>query len=566
MRFWFAVLLAMAAALIAVPISARAPDGVRSDCHAPAALGEPIEAVVADRARWRCDGGEPSLVPAGAVLRFTQGPEQAARFFSTRPSRFDALSLAVVRDGKVLAQKHYPSSAIAAGPMPDRFIVALPTIPARGDVVIAVIYGPKARGNLSDARLFAGDPGHGHDAMRSFLIAAMVCGMMLMPLAFNAAYFRVLRERFVLWHLAVSMSLLVQCLLTSGIVGHFIDVPVPVYSAMVTISFGIGVAAAAAFGASFIEPRKLDPRLRKALFLAAGQVFIVCVIHGLVPDLLGPHQSKIYYASFLPVVILFCLVMADAWRRGSRAVRYQVIGWSPFLVMGLIRIATMFTPSLPQSEAMDLFYIAMVVESIATSLGVADRFMVIKRQRDRAMTRARSLERLSERDVLTGLCNRRALDGPVGDFARQRYTGFALFDLDNFKRVNDTHGHAIGDAVLRTVASVLDEHDDAIALRMGGEEFLLLLRGDRVSERVERLREAIPVRIAREVTQLQALVTSSAGLVEAAPGTDVGSDFVELYRAADDLLYEAKHNGRNLLAAITQASAAPPDAAVAVAA
>lgn len=544
------VMMAFGAALLPAPLAARdAP--LRSDCHAAASHNEPVSAIVADVSRWRCDGGEPSLAPARAVLRFTQGSEPPVRFFATRPSLFDTLTLAVVRDGAVVAQTNYPAWTLAAGPLPDRFLVALPATPAKGDLVLAIIDAPSTRGLFGDARLLSADPGMGHEAMRGLLLAAIVCGMLIMPLAFNAAYFRVLRERFVLWHLAVSLGLLLQCLLTSGIVGHFIDVPIPVYRSLVTVSFGISAAAAAAFCASFIEPRKLDRRLRLALFVVAAQVLAVAVIHGLLPPFLGPLQSKLYYASFLPVVAVFCLVMADAWRRGSRAVRYQIIGWAPFIMVGLVRIVTMLTPTLPQSEAMDLFYIAMVVQSVATSLGVADRFMIIKRQRDRALTRARSLEHLSERDDLTGLYNRRALDGLLGDFAHQRFTGFALFDLDNFKRVNDTHGHATGDAVLRTVAAVLKGHADAVALRMGGEEFLLLLRGERVAERVERLREAIPVRIAREVTAMETLVTASAGLVEAAPGSDIGNDFVGLYRTADDLLYEAKHNGRNLLAAVT---------------
>ena len=95
---------------------------------------------------------------------------------------------------------------------------------------------------------------------------------------------------------------------------------------------------------------------------------------------------------------------------------------------------------------------------------------------------------------------------------------------------------------------MLAGHEGAVALRMGGEEFLLLLRGDDVAQRVERLREAIPVRIAREVEELEMLVTASAGLVICTSGCDVGTDFAALYREADDLLYEAKHNGRNLLA------------------
>ena len=558
LMLWMVALAAGPAATAATTAHGGPGAAQRSDCHASAAAGETIAAIVADHARWRCGGGEPSLASDRAVLQFTQGAGEPMRFFATRPSWFDGLTLAVVRNGSVVAQRYFAAETLPAGPLPDRFLTPLPARPEADDLLLVVIDRPAARGLIGDARMLASDPGNGREATKALLLAAMVCGMLIMPLAFNAAYFRVLRERFVLWHLAVTSGLLVQCLLTSGIVGHFIDVPIPLYRSLVTLSFGVSVAAAAGFCASFIEPRKLDPRLRIALYVVAAQVLVISLVHSILPPFLGPSQSMVYYLSFIPVLVVLCLAMADAWRRGSRAARYQVVGWTPFLLVGAIRIATMLMPSLDQNEVMDLFYVAMVVESIATSLGVGDRFMMIKRQRDRALRRAQSLEHLSERDDLTGLYNRRALDGRLGDFAIQKFTGFALFDLDNFKRVNDTHGHAAGDAVLRVVASVLDGHDGAVALRMGGEEFLLLLHGEAVAERVERLREAIPVRIAREVAELEVLVTASAGLVEAAPGGDIGSDFVKLYRTADDLLYEAKHNGRNLLAATALRAAVPP--------
>lgn len=553
MRGWAAYAMVLLWALFAVP-AAAAVDGTvvssRSNCHASASDDETLAAVLADDARWRCDGGEPGLGSDRALLRFTVAPGEAPRFFATRPSMFEGLTLVVKRDGRMLAAKSLAAMDIAAGPHGERFLAELPTETAPGDLVVAVFDRPTTRGLFTDARLHSADPVESHATVRALLLAALVCGMLFMPLAFNAAYYRVLREKFVLWHLAVTSGLLVQCLLTSGIVGHFVSLPVPVHARLTILSFGISVAAAAAFCASFIEPRKLHPRLRSGLYLAAGQVLAVSLAHTFLPNVLRSVQTPLYYASFIPVLAIFMAAMVDAWRRGSRAVRYQIVGWAPFMAMGVIRIGTMLNPAVAQDEAMNLFYIAMVIESIATSLGVADRFMIIKRQRDRAVTRAASLEHLSERDDLTGLYNRRALDGSLGDFERQGFTGFALFDLDNFKRVNDTHGHAVGDAVLRTVAGVLNSHPDAVALRMGGEEFLLLLSGPDVSQRVERLREAIPVRIAREVAELELLVTSSAGLVEWTSGPVPEGDFETLYRTADDLLYEAKHNGRNMLAAV----------------
>lgn len=558
MRAFLTFLLATMVTLLAAPAMAVASPGAAPTaagqlpaCHAEGTAKEALDAIIANSARWRCDGGEPGLGADMALLSFAIDPAgKLPEFFATRPVLFGSLTLAVVSDGKVVAKEVHPADTLSIDSQGQRFLVPLPAYTGSADSVVVVIAGATTRGMFGDARLHAANPmTSGYETAR-LLVAAIVCGMLAMPLFFNAACYRVLREKFVLWHIAVTAALLLQCLLTSGVLAHFVDIPVPVFARTSILSFCLAVASAAAFCAAFIEPKKLHPRLRSALYLAAVQVAAVSLVQAFAPNALGPMQTPIYYASFLPVLVIFLAVLVDAWRRGSRAVRYQIVAWVPFLMMGVIRIVTMLVPALHHSEAMDLFHAAMIFQSVATSLGVADRFMMVRRQRDRAVIRAQSLERLSERDALTGLYNRRALDGPLGNFATQGFTGFALFDLDHFKRVNDTHGHATGDAVLRTFANVLGTHENAVAVRMGGEEFLLLLRGDNVAERVERLREAIPVRIARKVSELEMLVTASAGLVEAPARATLSGDFVSMYRAADGLLYEAKHNGRNLLAAM----------------
>ena len=181
-----------------------------------------------------------------------------------------------------------------------------------------------------------------------------------MPLAFNAAYYRVLRERFVLWHLALTLGLLGQCVLESGILGMGVAMPLPVYARLGIVSFGISVAAAAGFSAAFIEPGKLHPALRRSLYHTAAGVMILSLIHAYLPNLLRPIHSAAYYAAFIPVLVLFVVAMADAWRRGSRAVRFQLIGWAPFVGVGLVRIATLLLPGWNQNDAMQLYYFAMV--------------------------------------------------------------------------------------------------------------------------------------------------------------------------------------------------------------
>lgn len=542
-----ALLLAVSALL--VPGQAQAST---TPCFAVSSPGESLALLAASPKRWDCRPGAASLVPERAVLRLdASGLGKPARFLVTRPSLFKAVTLAVVQSGRIVAEKRYEAADLLGGKSSRTLILPIPPVGGSFDSLIVAFDGATTRGLFSDATLSIEDPSKTREAIAELLLAAIVCGILLMPLAFNVAFYQVLRERFLIWHLAVSLGFLVQCLLTSGVVGYFVDLSLYAYSRLIVLSLGVSISAAVGFAAAFIEQDGLNPRIRKALYICAGQVFTVSLIHAFLPNVLRGIQTPLYYASFVPVMILYTVAMADAIRRKSRSVRFQIVAWTPFMMMGVIRIATMLNPAVPQQEAMELFYFAMVIESIVTSLGVADRFMTIKQQRDRAVSHARSMTKLSERDALTGLYNRRVLDGQLGALETQGFTGFAVIDLDNFKRVNDTHGHALGDTVLSVAASVLKGDPDATAVRLGGEEFLLLLRGDHVASRVERLREALPVRIAREVSRLEMLVTASCGLVESGPGSTLQLPFEELYQLADGLLYEAKHNGRNLLASRT---------------
>lgn len=160
-------------------------------------------------------------------------------------------------------------------------------------------------------------------------------------------------------------------------------------------------------------------------------------------------------------------------------------------------------------------------------------------------------------DPLTGLLNRHALVPRFMEISLQaRLTdqpvSLLLCDVDEFKAVNDRHGHDRGDAVLRDIAYALRKHLRSFELvyRLGGEEFLVVLPGVEAAtgaEVAERLRCAV------EQTRPTGIpVTISLGL-SSARGSRV--DYDELFRAADAALYEAKRAGRNRVSA-----AQPPDA------
>ena len=154
------------------------------------------------------------------------------------------------------------------------------------------------------------------------------------------------------------------------------------------------------------------------------------------------------------------------------------------------------------------------------------------------------------RDAGTGLLNRRYVFETLPDMAETcgrdgSPLSVILMDLDYFKDVNDTYGHAVGDRVLQVVAAAMSEAaGDTVVARFGGEEFIVLLPGVDASEAAERA-EAIRAACAGASVQAregEVAVTVSAGVATSTSGDVEPSKLIE---AADKALYAAKHSGRN---------------------
>jgi diguanylate cyclase (GGDEF)-like protein/PAS domain S-box-containing protein len=160
-------------------------------------------------------------------------------------------------------------------------------------------------------------------------------------------------------------------------------------------------------------------------------------------------------------------------------------------------------------------------------------------------------QRLAMTDGLTGLANRRHAEQTMRrETARsQRYgshTALAILDVDHFKRINDSHGHATGDEVLISVARTLNAaiRESDFAARWGGEEFLLLMPNTDLAGGTACC-ERIRANIASKVSCGGKPVTVSIGLVIHQSGEAIDATLAR----ADTKLYEAKHGGRNRLAA-----------------
>lgn len=174
-------------------------------------------------------------------------------------------------------------------------------------------------------------------------------------------------------------------------------------------------------------------------------------------------------------------------------------------------------------------------------------------------------QRMAMTDPLTGLLNRRAFLEALSPRVEGALHGAAelallLLDIDHFKQINDTRGHASGDLVLAAVGGMLGRfvREDDLVARWGGEEFVVALPGSDHTTGLsiaERLRETLAELELVDAEGRALAVTASIGLTTLGPGDDVDT----LMRRADEAMYLAKAAGRNRVAHDREHSAAPAD-------
>jgi diguanylate cyclase (GGDEF)-like protein len=250
-------------------------------------------------------------------------------------------------------------------------------------------------------------------------------------------------------------------------------------------------------------------------------------IFGLVDYLTGPDMAfSVFY--LVPIAVLGWVSDRDRALLASTAV-LAAITW---LIADLAAGAEYEGWLIPLWNTATRLAVFLIVVGLLANLRESER-------------RASDLARL---DPLTGVPNGRTfLASLETEIARCRRTGAPLSlgyaDVDNFKSINDTQGHAGGDRVLRHLATALASSTRAIDLvgRLGGDEFAILLP-ETEAESAKRAMEAITERVSERTEGLGFPVTFSLGCVTFVRPP---SDAEEVIRAADELMYDAKRRGKN---------------------
>lgn len=264
---------------------------------------------------------------------------------------------------------------------------------------------------------------------------------------------------------------------------------------------------------------------------------------------LGSHRGSL--------MVLYVLVLMFAVFLPPKVfVRYAVLAFVSFIGISLGDLELHGLE--PQVELLQAAVLLVILIWMCLFVGYVSKLRQRMRQRRFALQAhqetlrgmMRQLEDLASTDELTGLYNRRHfLSKAEAELNRLRpghQSGLALIDLDHFKRINDLHGHATGDRVLQTFASVARSclRDGDILARYGGEEFVLLLPhtdAEQFSACCERLREAFANAEPLDVKLQPGHLSLSVGLTLLRAGDDLD----EALQRADEALYKAKGNGRN---------------------
>lgn len=206
-------------------------------------------------------------------------------------------------------------------------------------------------------------------------------------------------------------------------------------------------------------------------------------------------------------------------------------------------------------------YVALLTQArshmIEASIAVAQEAMERSAQLNNLQQQSDAFQREARTDKLTGLGNRAAFDEVLGAAVADRisgatlsgYLGLLIFDIDHFKRLNDTHGHRCGDHVLEEIGRHLASltRDRETVCRYGGEEFALIAPtvddAAALHATAERIRNAIEqLEIVYEGIRLEVTVSVGAVGVREIADDRANESIIE---AADRLLYQSKHGGRN---------------------
>jgi diguanylate cyclase (GGDEF)-like protein len=423
-------------------------------------------------------------------------------------------------------------------------------------------------------------------ARTNYAVLFLYYGVLLALGLYNLLLYFSLRDRVYLAYVAFVLSMAVCQASLNGLGNQYLWPQLPAWG---DAAFASGAAATGTFGALFtclfLGTAQHTPLMHRTL-LAIAAAFTVCALTPIVSYRAAAIATSVAGSVFS----VFAVVAAGlCWRRGSAGAKWFLLAFVMLLggvVMlslrnfGLVPSNILTAQGMQIGSAIEMLLLSFALadritaanmekklaqrealqakEDLVISMRVSERILeqrVTERTRaldiaNKALERARAeLAHQAYYDPLTQLPNRLVLQERLSAAiarAAQRGSGFALLwiDLDGFKAINDEHGHAVGDVVLRELAPrMLDAvRASDLVVRFGGDEFVIILENVRTVDVASRIADALIARIGVpvELAGLALRVQASIGI---AVYPDHGNDSRSMLDSADQAMYAAKRAG-----------------------
>ena len=366
-------------------------------------------------------------------------------------------------------------------------------------------------------------------------------GLCIAMLVYNIALWRAMREKFLLAYCFMVAAMTTYAFFTSGAVHYAVDGLSGSDRLRITIPLlAISASTALVFIRYFFEASNIPRWLLQITIAHATAMSAFALFYAVV----APHYvailDQIYVLGFVPISCIFCAYLWTAWRKKDPFLSYFLIAWSGPVISVWLRMLHGFG-LLPYHVLIEnSTLVGLAFEALVSSLAIGYRVRRLAQARDRAENSEANALLMADTDPLTGLLNRRAFLRKI--LERRSHWTLLLLDIDHFKRVNDSLGHAGGDDAISSISAVLKANapEGALVARMGGEEFAIsycsmvvgVLDPDKLLSDVRSMKLPQGYRI-----------TASVGIANRAVNDE--NDWKVLYRAADMALYRAKSNGRD---------------------
>lgn len=391
--------------------------------------------------------------------------------------------------------------------------------------------------------------GHYAQATGFWVLQGAYHGIILALALYNLFLLFSLRDVSYAWYVAFILSTAGYFFFQRGLhLELFPEVATQTTHLLMFLSVALLSLFALEFTRRFLGTRRRDPAWDRGMRLALPLPLVGTLLYLWT----GPAGSVLFFS--LAVLMIMLLVVGATLRaihiHQFRPAIYLLLAWAVMLIGTLLFILAALGV-LPNN--LFTYYAVQggsALETVLLSLALADRIRGLQAEREALVRRGNQLERIALLDELTGLYNRRHLEHRLPDLVSQAQRlgdplSMVIIDADDFKQVNDNHGHPAGDQVLirmgQTLADTVRRGD--IVCRYGGEEFVALLPGtDEATalEIAERMRLSV-ARMPNPFNREGGPQTISIGLAALRPEETAQT----LFLRADQALYAAKSGGKD---------------------